>query len=137
MASEQLQASKEEQAQRDAIARAGERAKERRKNIFREIKKIQPEAGKNLKDLRIPQSLYEQARSVAREEAPQFRFTKVPVYELLVEHIRYKCGEAAVALTTAGPVLEGWKVASVALFRYALNLILAPKRAEFKKMKVC
>ena len=134
---EQPQASKEEQAQTYAIARAGERAKEKRKKIFREIKKIQPEAGKNLKDLRIPQSLYEQARSVAGEEAPQFRFTKVPVYGLLVDHIRYKYGEAAVGLTAAGPVLEGWKVASVALFRYALNLILAPKRAEFKKMKVC
>ena len=128
--------SEKEQAERDAIAIAEGRALEKRKNVFREIKKIQPETGKNLKDLTIPQSLYELARNVAKEEAPQFRFTKVPVYGLLVDHIRHKYPEAGVALSAAGPVLEGWKVASIALFRYALNLILAPKRAEFKKMKV-
>ena len=136
MASEPSQASEEEQAQRDAIAITEKRAFEKRRNIFREIKKIQPETGKNLKDLTIPHSLYELARHVAKEEAVQFRFTKVQVYRLLVDHIRHKYGEAGVALSAAGPVLEGWKVASVALFRYALNLILAPKRAEFKKMKV-
>ena len=112
--------------------------KDKRWEIINEIKKIQPEAGKNLKDLKIPETLYHLAGDVAKTKPVDKRFKKVPVYELLVEHIRYKgsIDGGVIALRNAGPTLEGWKAASNALFRYALNLVLAPKRPEFKKMKV-
>ena len=114
--------------------------KDKRKAIIQAIGKIQPEAGKNLKDLKIPETLYQLAGDVAKTEPIDERFKKVPVYELLVGHIRYKSsidvGAGAIALRNAGPTLKGWEVASNALFRYALNLKLAPKRPEFKKMKV-
>ena len=112
--------------------------KDKRWEIIQEIKKIQPEAGKNLKDLKIPETFYHLAGDVAKTKPVDERFKKVPVYELLVEHIRYNSSidGGVIALRNAGPTLEGWKAASNALFRYALNLILAPKRPEFKKMKV-
>lgn len=108
-------------------------AEDRRRGIMQEIRKIQPETGKNFKDLKVPESLYRLAADVAKNEEVLRRFTKVPVYDLLANHAHLKGGTA---LADAQPVLEGWKAASSALFRYALNLVLAPKRPEFKKMKV-
>lgn len=107
-----------------------------RRQIIQEIRKIQPQTGKHFKDIAIPEVLYQQARTVAWREKADRRFRKVPVYELMVSHIRHKGGADCETLTKSQTVLEGWKVASIALFRYALNLQLAPKRPEFKKMKV-
>ena len=121
------------QAPKQSLAKS---EKDKRWEIINEIKKIQPEAGKNLKDLKIPETLYHLAGDVAKTEPVDERFKKVPVYELLVGHIRYNSSVGAIALRNAEPTLKGWKVASNALFRYALNLKLAPKRPEFKKMKV-
>lgn len=122
--------------ERDEVRIAEDMSKDRRRQIFQEIKKIQPQAGKHFKDLEIPEILYDLAGNVARYEEANRRFRKVPVYGLMTDHMRYKGGAACETLTDAQSVLEGWKVASKALFRYALNLQLAPKRPEFKKMKV-
>lgn len=121
---------------RDPLRIFEDMRKDPRRKIIQEIKKIQPQAGKHFKDLKIPDVLLQEAGNVARKEEAGRRFKKVPVYELLVEHIRHKGGADCETLTKSQPVLEGWKTASIALFRYALNLQLAPKRPEFKKMKV-
>ena len=108
---------------------------DRRKEIIQGIRGIQPVAGKNLRDVEVPQRLYELAKEVAEEEPFNIRFKLVPVYRLLQEHVHVK-GQGSVALPQAEATLTGWQQASKALFRYALNLVLAPKRPEFKKMKV-
>ena len=106
----------------------------RRKEIIDGIKQIQPVAGKNFKDVEVPRRLYELARVVAKEEMVESRFTKVDVYKLLLRHLDYLQQKGST--TTCDAILDGWKKASKALFRYALNLVLAPKRPEFKKLKV-
>ena len=132
----------EEAAKRDQIAIATHAVREKRREIIRQIKRIQPEAGKNLKDVEVPKSLFQLARDVVSDPEASLRFNKVDVYELLQgDLIRRARGSAnapgaTVTLDKAEPVLDGWKLASFSLFRYALNLILAPTRAEFKKMKV-
>ena len=122
---------------RDVIAEALKDARKKRKSIIQQIKKIHPETGRNLKDLEVPETLYKLAKDVAQGQEPSLRFTKVQVYELLMADVqRRRDVGRCLTLTEAAPILEGWKLASISLFRYALNLILAPKRAEFKKMKV-
>ena len=106
-----------------------------RKEIIQGIRGIQPVAGKNLRDVEVPQRLYKLAKEVAEKEPFRIRFKVVPVYRLLLGHVRVK-GQGSVALPQAEATLAGWQQASKALFRYALNLVLAPKRPEFKKMKV-
>ena len=130
----------EEALKRDQIANATHAVREKRREIIRQIKRIQPEAGKNLKDVEVPQSLFQLAREIVNDPEASLRFNKVEVYELLqgdlIRRARDPAYAPGVTLDKAGPVLDGWKLASFSLFRYALNLILAPTRAEFKKMKV-
>ena len=121
---------------RDELRIAEDMRNDPRRQIIQAIKKIQPQSGKHFKDIEIPKDLFQLARTVAWYGEGDRRFKKVPVYEILVNHIRHKGGAVCQTLTSAQPVLEGWKAASIALFRYALNLQLAPKRPEFKKMKV-
>lgn len=122
--------------ERDPIKISEDMKNDPRRQIIQAIKKIQPQTGKHFKDIAIPEVLFQQARTVAWHEEGDRRFKKVPVYELMVSHIRHKGGADCETLTKSRSVLEGWKAASIALFRYALNLQLAPKRPEFKKMKV-
>ena len=130
----------DEEKERDQRAITAQAVRLKRKEIIRQIKKIQPQAGKNLKDLEVPQILFLLARDVVDDPEASHRFNKVPVYELLLGDLQRRAREpanaAGVTIDKAGPVLEGWKLASISLFRYALNLVLAPNRAEFKKMKV-
>ena len=124
----------EEKKKRDEIAFARRSAEEKRRRIIQHVKKIQPEAGKNLKDLEVPTSLYELAKAVANDSEPSVRFKKVDVYSLLMADLQRRTSRGI--KVSEAEVMKGWKVATMALFRYALNLILAPKRVEFKKMKV-
>ncbi|CAI7993559.1 hypothetical protein GBAR_LOCUS1277, partial [Geodia barretti] len=131
----------EEEAQkRDVRAITTQAVREKRREIIRQIRKIQPQAGKNLKDVEVPQSLFQLARDIVRDPEASLRFNKVAVYELLLGDLNRRRRESAnsggVTLDKAVPVLDGWKLASISLFRYALNLVLAPNRAEFKKMKL-
>ena len=130
----------EEAQKRDVRAITTQAVREKRREIIRQIRKIQPQAGKNLKDVEVPQSLFQLARDIVRDPEASLRFNKVAVYELLLGDLNRRRRESAnsggVTLDKAVPVLDGWKLASISLFRYALNLVLAPNRAEFKKMKV-
>ena len=130
----------EEAHKRDVRAITTQAVREKRREIIRQIRKIQPQAGKNLKDVEVPQSLFQLARDIVRDPEASLRFNKVAVYELLLGDLNRRRRESAnsggVTLDKAVPVLDGWKLASISLFRYALNLVLAPNRAEFKKMKV-
>ena len=107
--------------------------RDRRREIIMKIKEIKPVSGKNLKDVEVPGELYQLAKVVAREEPAVKRFTKAKVYSLLFDHAQTT---GCVKLEQVEALLDGWELASKALFRYALNLVLAPKTPEFKKMKV-
>ena len=126
--------------ERDKRAVATQVVRDKRKDMIRQIRRIQPQAGKNLKDVEVPHSLFHLARDIVNDPEASLRFSKVAVYELLLGDLKRRARDpaspAALTLDNAGPVLEGWKLASTSLFRYALNLVLAPSRAEFKKMKV-
>ena len=122
----------EEKEERDKRAEVTKAVRVKRREIIRHIKAIKPHVGKNLKDVEIPGVLFELARGIVADPEPSLKFSKVPVYELLLGHLERR----PTSLREAPPVLDGWKLASTSLFRYALNLILAPNRAEFKKMKV-
>ncbi|CAI8016032.1 Receptor-like serine/threonine-protein kinase SD1-6, partial [Geodia barretti] len=132
----------EEEAQKRAIrAITTQAVRAKRREIIRQIRKIQPQAGKNLKDVEVPQSLFQLARDIVRDPEASLRFNKVAVYELLLGDLARRRRESAnsggvTLLDKAVPVLDGWKLASISLVRYALNLVLAPNRAEFKKMKL-
>ena len=132
--------SEEAAERRDQIALATQVVREKRREIIRQIKRIQPEAGKNLKDVEVPQALFQLAREIVNDPEASLRFNKVEVYDLLqgdlIRRARDPAYAPGVTLDKAAPVLDGWKLASFSLFRYALNLILAPTRAEFKKIKV-
>ena len=106
-----------------------------RQEIIQGIRGIQPVAGKNLRDVEVPQRLYKLAKEVAKKERFHIRFKLIPVYRLLPNHIHEK-GQGSMVLPQAEATLAGWQQASKALFRYALNLMLAPKRPDFKKVKV-
>ena len=130
-------ATSEELEKRDKRAQATQAVRQKRREIFRLIKKIEPQAGRNLKDVQVPHELFRLAREIVTDPEPSLKFNKVPVYQLLLEDLTRRARDSApISLGQARPVLDGWKQASVSLFRYALNLILAPTRAEFKKMKV-
>ena len=107
--------------------------RDKRRDIILKIKEIKPVSGKNLKDVEVPGELYQLAKVVAREESAVKRFTKVEVYRLLLNHAQ---SNNCAKLEQTEALLDGWELASKALFRYALNLVLAPKTPEFKKMKV-
>ena len=97
---------------------------------------IRPQAGKkNLKDTEIPQFLFQLAREIVLDPETGPKFKKIAVYDLLLGDLHRRT-TSDVTLDKAGPVLDGWKRAGISLFRYALNLVLAPNRPEFKKMKV-
>lgn len=102
-----------------------------RRTIIKQIRQIQPQAGKNLKDLEVPQHLFDLAKKLVHDNDAGLRFNKVDVYGLLLGHL----GRLKVSVAVSS-ILDGWKLASVSLFRYAVNLLLAPNRVEFKKMKV-
>ena len=126
-----------EREKRDERAITAQAVLLKRKEIIRQIKKIQPRAGKNLRDLEVPHSLFQLAREVVNDPEASHRFNKVPVYDLLLGDLhRRAANTGGVMIDEPGPVLEGWKLASICLFRYAINLVLAPNRAEFKKIKV-
>ena len=114
-----------------ASPEAAQLRSETRRKITQGIRQIQPQAGKNLKDLEVPKELFEFAKHEVTGKHATLRFNRVDVYSLLLDDLRRRMNVGQV-----GSILEGWKLASVSLFRYAVNLVLAPNRAEFKKMKV-
>ena len=113
-------------------------AKADRDDILDAIRGIKVKPGQALRQVEVPQNVYNMARqfatwapNVARGGA-RYRFKMDFIYQLLVDNIK-----ARTSLETSKMEIEGWQTACKALLRYALNLLLAPKRPEFRRMKVC
>ena len=112
------------------------RVKVQRDDILDEIGKIRVEPGKALRQVEVPESVYDMATRFL-QWAP-FRTTTGAVYRLKMEFIyELLSGNCRSGhLAEAREQIEGWQAACKALLRYALNLHLAPKRPEFRRLKV-
>ena len=78
----------------------------KRKNIIRQITVIRPQAGKkNLKEMEIPQFLFQLAREIVLDPETGPKFKKVAVYDLLLGDLHRRT-TSDVTLDKAGPVLD-------------------------------
>ena len=110
--------------------------KTRRDKIVDAIRAVKINPGQQLRHVEVSQDIYDMANNFARW-APNFgpggqpyRFKMDYVYQLLQNNISSR------TLQEAPEEVEGWQSACKALLRYALNLLLAPKRPEFRRLKV-
>lgn len=114
-----------------------------RDHIVSAILSIRLEQGLTLKQVQVSQEVYNMANKFVIL-APNFlngsepyRFkvlyrmeSNVSIYDLLM------ADAADTAIENAETKVSEWQEASKGLLRYALNLLLAPKRPEFQTLKV-
>ena len=92
--------------------------------------------GQQLRQVEVSPDVYHKAKEFAMwapnfgPENQPYRFKMDFLYQLLQANIDSR------TLQEALWEVEGWQSACKALLRYALNLLLAPKRPEFRRMKV-
>ena len=98
------------------------------------IIKIGP--GQQLRQVEVSPDVYQKAKEFAMG-APNFGLENQPyrfkmdfLYQLLQANITSRNLQEALG------EVDGWQSACKALLRYALNLLLAPKRPEFRRFKV-
>ena len=107
-----------------------------RDEIVDALKGVKINPGQQLRHVEVSQDIYDMAKNFARwapnfgAESRPYRFKMDFVYQLLQNNINSK------TLQEAPKDIEGWQSACKALLRYALNLLLAPKRPEFRRLKV-
>lgn len=109
---------------------------EERAALREAITAVKEEPGRFLSEVEVPSQVFDQGKRFARsaplrEQGQPCRFKMSFLYELLLNS------------ASSGPLssvtyaeLEGWQGASKALLRYALNLLLAPQRPEFRRIRV-
>ena len=114
-----------------------------RDDIVSAILSIRVGPGQPLRQVQVPPEVYQAAKKFVTT-APNFLGGSEPyrfkvlyrmssgrsIYELLI------ADAANISLNDAEAKISGWQEASKALLRYALNLLLAPKRPEFQRLKV-
>lgn len=112
----------------------GERTQ--RDDILDEISKIRVEPGKALRQVEVPKSVYAMAAEFI-QWAP-YRTKTGALYRLRMDFIYALLSRNCESghLAGAREKIEGWQAACRALLRYALNLLLAPKRPEFRRLKL-
>ena len=107
-----------------------------RDNIVEAIRGVKVAPGQQLRQVEVSLDVYQKAMEFAKwapnfgAENQPYRFKMDFLYQLLQTNINSK------TLQEAWVEVEGWQSACKALLRYALNLLLAPKRPEFRRMKV-
>ena len=107
-----------------------------RDDIVDAIKRVKIGPGQQLRQVEVSPDVYHKAKEFAMW-APNFGAENQP-YRFKMEFL-YQLLQANITSTTLQEALgevEGWQSACKALLRYALNLLLAPKRPEFRRMKV-
>ncbi len=111
-----------------------------RDDISDYIQAIRMDAKKGMRQYEPPAELFQMARNFA-SWAPnvtrtgyRLRFKEDCYYHLLILHAQAK--KVSSLDRRAFELIDGWQVAVKALFRYALNLYLTPKRPEFRRVKV-
>ena len=108
-----------------------------RDDILEKLREIKVEPGKALRQVEVPKYVYDMATQFTQwapyriaTTGAYYRFKMEFIYELLAGNCK------STTLAEAREEIEGWQTACKALLRYALNLLLAPKRPEFRRMKV-
>ena len=107
-----------------------------RDEIVDAIRGVKVAPGQQLRQVEVSPDVYQKAMEFAKwapnfgAESQPYRFKMNFLYQLLQANINSK------TLQEAWREVEGWQLACKALLRYALNLLLAPKRPEFRRMKV-
>jgi len=107
-----------------------------RDDIVDAIREVKINPGQQLRHVEVSQDIYDMANNFARwapnfgHESQPYRFKMHFLYQLLNTNISSR------TLQEAPEEVEGWQSACKALLRYALNLLLAPKRPEFRRLKV-
>ncbi len=101
------------------------------------VKGVQCRPNQNLRDVDLPQEAYRKADNFTRSDVKHRHYYAVlndmdggGVYGLLEEAADEASFEEAYDL------VGKWREAFRSLFRYALNLLLAPNRPELKMVKV-
>ena len=100
------------------------------------IREVKVSPGQQLRQVEVSPDVYQKAKEFAMwapnfgAKSQPYRFKMDFLYQLLQANITSR------TLQEALEEVEGWQSACKALLRYALNLILAPKRPEFRRMKV-
>ena len=100
------------------------------------IKEIKILPGQQLRHVEVSKDIYDMANKFARwtpnfgHGGQLYRFKMDFLYQLLQNNISSR------TLQEAPEEVEGWQSACKALLRYHLNLLLAPKRPEFRRLKV-
>ncbi len=114
-----------------------------RQSIVDEILALKVEPGKPLRQVKVSDSTYTLAKKfvlVARntlDDGSSYRFKILSklssgksIYDLLITDAR------STPLAGAGTKITEWRDAGKSLVRYTLNLLLAPNRPEFQRLKV-
>lgn len=107
-----------------------------RDEIVDAIRGVKVGPGQQLRQVEVSPDVYQKAMEFAKwapnfgAESQPYRFKMDFLYQLLQTNIKSKTLQEALG------EVEGWQSACKALLRYALNLLLAPKRPEFRRMKV-
>lgn len=111
-----------------------------RDDIAEAIRDIQVDK-KGMRQFEPPTELFEMAKNfvswasnVVKGTDQRLRFKGHEYYPLLIQDAHTK--KMTTVSRGAFDLIDGWQVASKALFRYALNLYLTPKRPEFRRVKV-
>lgn len=109
---------------------------EERSALREAIAAVREEPGRFLSEVEVPSQVFHQGERFARsaplrEQGQPCRFKMDFLYELLL-----RSASSAPLSDTSRAELEGWQAASKALLRYALNLLLAPQRPEFRRIRV-
>ena len=114
-----------------------------RQIIVRDIQAIRVEPGKPLRQVQVSDETYFKAKKFVLtspntlDNGSVHRFKilyRLPsgksIYDLLI------ADAGSTTLQDADQKITEWQDASKSLVRYALNLLLAPKRPEFQRLKV-
>ena len=116
-----------------------------RETIVKSIREIKVEQGQALRQVQVPDSVYQLAKRFIKRVPnvyPQYghiehmrygvlySIESGGIYELLIRDAE------GITASQATEKISQWKEALKSLLRYALNLLLAPKRPEFQSMKV-
>ena len=107
-----------------------------RDEIVDAIRGVKVGPGQQLRQVEVSPDVYQKAMEFAKwapnfgAESQPYRFKMDFLYQLLQTNIKSK------TLQEAWGEVEGWQSACKALLRYALNLLLEPKRPEFRQLKV-
>ena len=107
-----------------------------RDDIVDAIRGVKVGPSQQLRQVEVSPDVYQKAMEFAKwapnfgAESQPYRFKMNFLYQLLQANIKSK------TLQEALEEVEGWQSACKALLHYALNLLLAPKRPEFRQLKV-